>query len=567
MAKPRRPNSATKPPWTSPAEAADRRLPTADCLVIAAAALALRLLYLWSIADAVFFRHLQANPERYHQWATMILDGPAAPAPPFEQPPAYPYAVAGVYALVGRGLMPVALVQALLGALTCAGLALIAGHWFGRRAGQLAAVLAAVYGPFLYFTGEMVPETLFLAVAVGAVAAATLPTRPRWLLAGTLWASSLLLRANAVLGLPLVLLDAGRRGGRAALLRVTVPIAVVLLLSVTLNARGGGPLVVLTTGGGLNLWLGNNPHADGVSPFVSGDLAAASDEIRAQSGSAAAADRLFRRRVWRFVADDPAAAAALLWKKLLWTFTARELPNNSDIEWKTAHSWLFRLPVGPLGWGAILPLAAAGLTLAPRMPAAWLPLGALAVTGLGTCVIFFTNARFRLIIAPAMIIYAAVALDELPGLIRDRRARWRALLAAALAAAGTAAIAWGNPYDVRSYRIPQIDVNTGILEREAGHLDAATAHLRRGLAAEPRDHVGWIHLALALEQQGDLPGALTAYLDALRHRPDERRLQEMTLRFFDRHRLDRYQLKAYVEARDDAGREAASAALRSTIED
>jgi cytochrome c-type biogenesis protein CcmH/NrfG len=88
---------------------------------------------------------------------------------------------------------------------------------------------------------------------------------------------------------------------------------------------------------------------------------------------------------------------------------------------------------------------------------------------------------------------------------------------------------------VRTYRIPQISVNTGAMEREAGHFDSAVQHLRDGLAADPRDAIGWIHLALALEQQNHVDAAAQAYRDALAQLPGDPEVRRMAERFFQRY--------------------------------
>src|SRR2546427_342326 len=117
---------------------------------VVCAALALRLLYLWSIRRAPFIHDLQTEPLRYHQWARLILDGPVSPSPPFEQSPGYPYLVAAVYAVFGRSVTAVATVQALLDAVSCGCIAVLGRRWFNWRVGLLAGALAAGYGPLIY---------------------------------------------------------------------------------------------------------------------------------------------------------------------------------------------------------------------------------------------------------------------------------------------------------------------------------------------------------------------------------------------------------------------------------
>jgi 4-amino-4-deoxy-L-arabinose transferase-like glycosyltransferase len=496
-------------------------------LAIALTALAMRLAYLWSIHDAPFFQQLQTEPLHYHRWATRILDGPV-PLPPFEQSPGYPYVVALVYALLGRSVTAVACVQAILDAATCVLLAVTARRWFGARAGLIAGVLAALYGPFIYFTGQLLPPTLFVFLAVAAASAGA-AARP--VVAGCLWAAALSVRSEIVVAVPFVLFDAWRRG---ALWATAAPIAVCAAALFAFNVAGGAP-VPFTTGGGVNLWLGNNPHADGVNPFIFGPLEAVADDVRAHAATSAEADRIFRRHALSFIHDQPGAALRLARKKLVWTLTDRELPNTDDVEWVTSHSWIFWRPMFPLSFGMLLPFALAGATLVGRQWRELTPLAGLVATGVVTGVVFFTNGRFRLIMVPAVLLLAALALDRLPRVFDHRPRQWRPLLQCAAGVLAGVVLAWGNFYGVRAYRIPQISVNIGILLRQTGQVEAAVRHLRAGLAAQPRDAVGWLHLAFALEQLGRIDDARQAYRDGLSHIPGDPRLAQMAARFTQRH--------------------------------
>ena len=501
-------------------------------VLVFAGALALRLLYLLSLHNAPFFHALQTEPLHYHQWASLILDGPAAPLPPFEQSPGYPYFVAAVYALLGRSVTAVACVQAVLDAATCALLEVIGQRWFGARAGLIAGVVDAVYGTFIYFAAQLLPSTLFVFRAVAAVAAGAFAVPA---LAGCLWAAALLVRSEIVLALPFVLFEALARGGRAALLRTAAPVAVCIALMIAINAGGSGSFVLFTTSDGVNLWLGNNPHADGVNPFIYGPLEQVADEVRAHATTGVEADRIFRRYAFAFLRDEPGRALQLMWKKLLWTLSDRELPNTDDIEWVTGHSWLFQRPILPLSFGMLLPFALAGAFLLGRQWHECASLAGLVVTGLATSTLFFTNARFRLILVPPVLLLAAISLDRLPGLLAAWDRNRRTLLAPAVGFAAGAVLAWGNFYDVRSYRVAQISVNTGALEREAGDFESAVRHLRAGLAGDPHDPIGWIHLALALEQQGNVEAARQAYGDAQAQLPNDLEVRQMSARFFQRH--------------------------------
>jgi hypothetical protein len=118
----------------------------------------------------------------------------------------------------------------------------------------------------------------------------------------------------------------------------------------------------------VNLWLGNNPVADGVNPFVHGPLAAVAQQAHTVAHNPVEADTFFRQQALSYLSEHPGAAWRLAVKKLVWTFTARELPNAADIARSVKKSWLFSLPFFPLSFGVVLPAAAAGAARWSRGP-------------------------------------------------------------------------------------------------------------------------------------------------------------------------------------------------------
>ena len=555
-------------------------LPPAVLWGIVLLALAVRLLYILSVRSAVFFTYLQTEAARYHEWATLILQS-TPPTPPYDEPPGYGYFVAAVYRVFGAQVLPVALVQALLGAVSCGLIAGIAAHWFATRAGALAGLIAALYGPLIYYTGKLEPPIVFICVVLLAMRT-MLPRRPRtprWTIVGALWALAMVFRVEAAFALPVVALDVGRRGGREALLRVAAPLVVLVALAVTINLRVGHQFAVFTSAPGLMLWLGNDADADGVNPFLSPSRERIAQDIGVRAPDAAAADVMFMRRVLRFWFGQPRQATALLWKKFLWTWNDRELSNTGDPDWETAQSWFFRRPLFPPGLGIMLPLALAGGLL---LGSGWCDVPLLAAplaVALAAPVVFFTNGRLRLIGATSLAILAALALRRLPALLREPRAHGRLLARAALGIAAGSYLGWSDPFGIRSYEIAELTVNRAILERAAGEVEPAVRDLRRALALNPNDTVAWLHLGLAEEQRGEDLAALGAYLDglarvpaerptvaymdALSEAPADRALQAAAARFLRRRGSDARLLPAFVEASDEGRRALCADMLRS----
>jgi hypothetical protein len=332
----------------------------------------------------------------------------------------------------------------------------------------------------------------------------------RLIVYGAAFALGLLVRSELLLALPLVLVHAALVGGRRAVVRVAVVPALLLAASLAINYASSRHLVVTTTGAGANLWIGNGPNADGVSPFVRADDPVVR-QVERSAGDAVVADEMFRDHALRWITAHPARTGALALRKLAWTFSDRELPNASDIEWETGHSWLFRRPIFPLGLGVLLPLALVGLVALERrrrsLAALLAPVSVAVLVGL----VFFTNARFRMTMIPSLAILAGVGIDR--GLVRWR---WSGgALAIGLA------LAWLPFGGVRTYRIPEIDVNTASLEIADGRYAEAVRLLRGALASRPEDASAWMALGTMLERMGRLGDADRAWADAERALPLE----------------------------------------------
>jgi 4-amino-4-deoxy-L-arabinose transferase-like glycosyltransferase len=85
------------------------------------------------------------------------------------RPPAYPYALGGVYALTGDSLTAGRLFNALLGALAVLLLYLIVKAIWGPRVALLAGALAALFPPLVLLSRDLLAESLFIVFELAAV--------------------------------------------------------------------------------------------------------------------------------------------------------------------------------------------------------------------------------------------------------------------------------------------------------------------------------------------------------------------------------------------------------------
>src|SRR5262245_64077585 len=89
----------------------------------------------------------------YDEWAQRIAAGDWLGHEVFYQAPLYPYLLGVTYAIAGRSLLVVRIVQALIGSASCVLLALAGTRLFSPRVGVTAGVMLALYAPAVFFDG------------------------------------------------------------------------------------------------------------------------------------------------------------------------------------------------------------------------------------------------------------------------------------------------------------------------------------------------------------------------------------------------------------------------------
>jgi 4-amino-4-deoxy-L-arabinose transferase-like glycosyltransferase len=434
--------------------------------------LLLRIAFVWQIRDLPTQRWLVMDAERYDQLAHAIAAGGWMPREAFYQAPLYPYFLAAVHAVTGGeggALLAVRLLQAVCGAFTVVLLALLARRLFGDAAGRAAGVLAALYGPAIFYVPLLLKSTLTLLALAGAVLL-LVGARPRGALAaGLLLGVSALLQENLILLIPVAalwLLLSGARETRTPARTGALVLGAVLGLApaTLLNLVAGGELVVTSSQGGMNFYIGNARGASGTYAGLSAgsqNPESQREDARRMAAGFASRERgrpvaveelspgevsgLFWRESWREIRADPAAWGRLLLRKTRLFWNAHEIPDAEGYD-------VYRREAGPLalfwiGFGVIAPLGLAGLGLAWKDPGPAARQGArlLALLILGLClsvVLFFVFGRYRLPVVVLLIPPAGHALAVLLEAVRRREHR-RLLLP--LAIGGVAALAVNLP--------------------------------------------------------------------------------------------------------------------------
>lgn len=210
---------------------------SAAVIGIALVALWPRLTYLSDVEQSPFWAVPTAASMPYVEAARG--EGNAAVASPL-----YPLFVRG---LVAAGLAP-RYVQVLLGAASCALVALIGYALWGPGPGLVAALCAALYGPAIYFTGALLPPVLAVFLVLSLLAALLWADERAFLGVGLLLALCLLAAPQVALFAPAVLwwlwIGGRPRACWACALGTAGALALWYLLGIAPSAGGSPDLLV-----------------------------------------------------------------------------------------------------------------------------------------------------------------------------------------------------------------------------------------------------------------------------------------------------------------------------------
>lgn len=502
-------------------------------VAILAVAVVIRVAALLAASQLPSFDHHRLDTLLYHQAGQAIASGRGLGDGVLHMSPLYQVFVGAVYWWLGDGPWALRWIQLAFGVATVASL-FAAGHvLWGRREAIASGIVAALYGPFVFYEQQLMVASLgalliSLLVLVVALVYRRDDRRLRWwAIIGALWGLSVLARPTALLfALPLALAAWQLvRELRPALVRfgLAAGLAAVVVLPATLhNLVVGGELVLVTDSGGLNFYLGNGPGANGtfrVPPEMPGATnAQVQFRLFREAAERELGHPLSSKEVdafWFGAAFDEIRARPGVWLRLLlekaWLFwNARELPNTMDYGFHRTLNPVLGLPLIQLGM--LLPLAWLGLgAMVWRRRPPELCIVLLFAVQMASLVAFFVLAHYRIPAVPLFMLCAVAGGRLIVDAIRQSRVR--AILGAAVVVAVGAAIAYASklpkPYDDEYFKLGYAYHLRGSLrDAEAAYLDALAIN-RRNISAHK-------NLASLYETIGDRAGAQVHWTEVLR---------------------------------------------------
>lgn len=515
----------------------------------------LRGAYLSEIVHTPDFTHPGIDAHYHDYWARALATGDWSPpkmyadpmieSTPYFRSPGYPYFLALIYRLTGGSYLWVRLIQMLLGLGSCLLAFFFGRRWFGSAVGLIFAGLMSFYWVFIYFEGELLEPSLlvFLALALTYILGLWSErfTLKRALVAGILLGLYALVRQNIIPFGAVVLawvywvlrekgeLDGFKKGAIAFVLGA----ALMILPATVRNYVVAHDLVLISSSGGINLYIGNNPSADGctsIAPefprWTSHDyphIVKAMGDAVGQELTYSEASKMFSRAAINWIKTNPSQAAALTLKKALLFWGPVEVSNEKEDEFERMHYRTLKCTPG--NFAMVFSLALVGTMLGfslfnrrngdladRKQYQVFVLVVSFILVYFLTYLPFFVAGRFRVPIIPFLLLLAAITLSRIGGFLKNRDFSgafpWICVWAAAY---GLASVHFVNYQpSLERWHFAQ-GTGYALVQRN----DEAVREFRAAIAADPRSAEAHASLADILRQKGDLDGAIREFRRSL----------------------------------------------------
>jgi tetratricopeptide (TPR) repeat protein len=459
---------------------------------------------------------------------------------------------------------------------------LLGREFFSERVARIGSVFCAVYGTLIFYEAMFLIPVIFVFLnMLGLYLLARSRDNPKILIyfvIGVVFGLSAIARPNILLVVPFWVVWLVFHFRRRIETRSVVILVLVFFLGLALpilpvtvrNYIVADDFVPISSQGGVNLYLGNNSAAEGLtmmmpeivldasvpwSKFIPTTTEYAEEDV-GHSLKPSEVSSYWTNKAKEFIFEHPDQFLALTFKKAVYFFSGFENPDQHDIYDFRKYSSLLSVLLFDYGvkfpYGLLAPLALVGIGLTYSRWKSLAPLLIFFVVYIPTVVLFLVTARHRLTVIPVMLLFAAFAVVYFWDRIKD--ARWRNLVIPSAVLVVLLALSNTNFFDLGMRNITQIHHNLALTYSRRGEYDKAIAeynraieraprapalhfglgttymnmerysdaaeHLRIAVSIDPAYYDAYINLGYSYEQAGDTERSAMAYRQAAAIDPD-----------------------------------------------
>jgi 4-amino-4-deoxy-L-arabinose transferase-like glycosyltransferase len=391
--------------------------------VIFSVALLIRILYIGFFVG--FNAPLEYDGLGYNLLATNVLAGKGLvldlPYLTASRVPGYPLFLAFIYLVFGQYFWIVRTIQAIIGAITCVIILKTGQSAINWPTGLLAGLCASVYPLLLYMSGLFYSETLaMLLLMLGVYIFIELIRKGSWwraMFSGIFLTLATLTNPLSSLMIPMLILGLFlvvrpfRKSFTHALI-FGISCLVVISPWVIRNYTVYNRFIPLSSLAGSNLWSGNNPFADGgfVYPYPEYWTEGEAPDYEylgwSYLGEAASSSR-FSSIAMKWIKDHPGDFLKLLPKKVIRLWSPISYGRQFSRSASSFEKYILLPP-----YLLFFALALVGIIISFRYWPNTLPLFASILGCNLAALIYYGATRYSISMAPALIIFASLAITR-----------------------------------------------------------------------------------------------------------------------------------------------------------
>ncbi len=486
------------------------------------------------VVDAMRYDVLAKSLARLGQWQENTA---------FFQPPAYPYFLAAIYKVFGESYTTVRIVQSVIGSASCAFVCLIGNKVAMGKTGLLAGLICSVYGPLIYFDLDLLPPVLIIFWSLVSILLLlkAFETKSRFFYFCSGLSLGVSIITWPIVGLFAVSTVVVMFVSSLNKIRQILPVVILFMagvilpvLPVTATNISKGEMVLISTNGGINYFLGNNENWQdtvAVRPGYHWEKIVTEPERRfgSEKSREVGDSRLFFKMSADYISTKPGAYLRGQLLKLYHLIYGHELMRNTDLYFFKQYSTLldgliFKNRVMKFPYGLLLPLALIGIfcTFAERKPGQGLLLVFLASLSMGL-ILFFVTSRYRVVLVPVLAVFAAIGITGLWQIFIDRKIVRGLILVSVfvlmLFAANVNLLGQDNVFERPEYQ-GQAYFTVGRVLLEKNKPREALPWLEKAVRVDPAYPDAWVDIGRVKNSTGDIAGAIGAMTQAQKVAPD-----------------------------------------------
>ena len=517
-------------------------------LIIFSAAFLLRLIYLVQYRSNPMFYYPMVDEQWHLNWALDIIGGDFWGKEAYFRGPLYPYLLSFFLLITGKSIFMARLLQAVIASFSAVMVYLLGRKLFSEKVGIISGFAYAAYGTIIFYEAMFLIPVLFIflnLLAVYLLLKYEGDYNPkRWLLAGLIVGLSAVARPNILLLVPffLIWIYWGFRQIKSLGKRLIIPLiylAGILIPVFCVTARNlsvTGEPVLISSQGGVNLYIGNNPDTEGLTmlmPEVKLNESLPWDEFTTATREAAEKEAghkltageessFWTKKALKYIWNNPGAFVGITLKKTLYFMLGFENSDQTDIYQSREYSSLLSLLIWKkpiyFPYGLILPLGLVGMILCWRRRKNLALLYIFIVGYIPTVVLFLVTARHRLTIIPFLLMFAAYAVLSLWDMYKKKR--WNKFTLYTAIFVITLIITNRTYFDIGFENVFQTHFNLALTYERQGDLASAEKEYRAALKEYPYSATTLNNLGNLLYRTGRFDEAANYFQQAIRSEPD-----------------------------------------------